>query len=242
MGNCAWFGSPVPIPTPWGATVAPLGLGHFELHPRHPLLLIPNGPFPPKTALGLRGPSCSHLFWMLQALPLHLLPFPSVLVFGAQQKIWAGKGGLVGFGGKQAFGVARVGFALPGLSPLCCVFGEGERLHALSSSCEANCVSQLVSKWCPQGAATWGATIWDFCSQPNALQSTAPAARGRFALLFHLEVLGFGQRVWLSAAGSAFGIFQLFPFPRSFANPKSLRLGCSSLLSKAILGIQQLVL
>lgn len=39
--------------------------------------------------------------------------------------------------------------------------------------------------------------------------------------------------------GSAFGIFQLFPFPSTFANPKSLSLGGSSLLSNAILGIQQ---
>lgn len=172
--------------------------------------------------------------------PLAALPISLGLWGSAKNLGW--EGGLVGFGGKQAFGVARVGFALPWLSPLRCVFGEGERLHALSSSCEANCVSQLVSKWCPRGAATWGATIWDLCSQPDALRSMAPAARGRFALLFHLGALGFGQRGWLSAAGSAFGIFQLFPFPRSFANPKSLSLGCSSLLSNVILGIQQLAL
>lgn len=125
-GNCPRLGSPR-----W----APLGC--FALHPRRHLLLVPNGPFPLKTAPVLWGPSCSPRF---QGFPLRLLPFPLVSGFGAWQRLWAGSGA----GSVQW----QAGLPWPTLSPLCHSFGECECLGAPSLSCEATHGSQLAAQRC----------------------------------------------------------------------------------------------
>lgn len=155
--------------------------------------------------------------------------------------------GLAGFGDKEVFGAAQVGFASPWLSPSRRVFGEAERLRTPSSSHEANHVSQLVSKRCPRGVRLGvpepclaSAIIQDFRSWPLMPFDPFLLLQGAVLLRFYpwkRSVLD--RRVGFQPAGSAFGIFQPVPFPSSFANPKSLSLGCSSLLSDAVFGTQR---
>lgn len=192
MGNCAWFGSPVPLPTPRGVTGAPLSCSI----PTTASCSSPVAPFhqkPPWFCRDLPIPAgfgCSRLFTSA-CCPFHR---PWSLEFSRKFGLGAGP---AGFGGKQAFGMAQVGFASPWLSPLRCVFGEGERQHTPSSSCEANRVSQLVSKWCPRGAATRGAgampctramlasaVIQDFCSGPLTPFDPRPPLQGAILLCF----------------------------------------------------------
>jgi len=142
----------------------------------------------------------------------------------------------------------RCGWVCVALSPPRGVFGAPARpeLQPRSKRRFSACVRALAPGSCAGGPGPCPVPgpCWPL-PRPRVSAPTpcdpCPPLQGAVFLRFSPQKRSVWDRgVGFQPAGSAFGIFQLGPFPSSFANPKSPKPGCSSLPCDAALMIQRL--